>query len=397
MTTSDNWCAIVNSVRPGAEVVFAAGDYAQPCSIRVSGVSGTNILIRSESEDQRARFTYAEATSNVIQVFGSYVTIRGFEFKPNSADVHSLRIMAKAKNVTVERNRFGGVGNVAVSANSGNTANLVIRDNVFLNLENTPVYIGCHDGSCSSTNLLFEQNYINGVRASDPNSIGYGIEVKLNSWGVIRDNTIVNTKGPPIMVYGSSRDDSVSIIEGNYVEGSRYEGGIVIGGGPAIVRNNIAVNNGYGGISAQNYNGRNLQRKVWIVFNTLIKNGDSGINVQGWGNGADNVIAYNAILPSSTLPVLRPSNPLGSIVGNVACAATCFVNANTAPYDLWPRSQSLLVDAAVGTNSAWIPVDDFMGERRGQLPDIGAMERGQSINDHRVSGMSLRPSRSTGR
>jgi hypothetical protein len=33
--------------------------------------------------------------------------------------------------------------------------------------------------------------------------VGYGLQVKLNSTAVIRDNVIVDTKGPGIMVYGA--------------------------------------------------------------------------------------------------------------------------------------------------------------------------------------------------
>jgi hypothetical protein len=301
--------------------------------------------------------------------------------------------MGGVRNVTVERNLFLGSGNVSVSANTGNTSDLFIRDNVFLNLESTAVYIGCHDGSCVSANLLFERNYVNGVRASDPNSVGYGIEVKLNSWGVLRDNTIVNTKGPPIMTYGIAQGSQSSTIEGNYVEGSRNEGGIVIGGGPAIVRNNIAVNNSYGGISAQNYSRRNLQRNVWIVHNTVINNGDSGINTQGWSSDSNNVIANNAILPRPQTMSLRPSAPAGTIIGNVTCTASCFINAINVPYDFWPVAQSPLVHASQTGSVAWKALDDFMGAVRGEQPDVGAMERGPATGEHRVGPRSLRPPR----
>ncbi len=371
------WCSIVNQAQPGSEIVFAPGAYSEPCSIRASGTAAAGIVIRSEndSSNARARLTYAGATSNVLQVFGSYLTIRGFEFRPNSDAVISLRIMGGAQSLTVERNVFGGFGNVALSANSGSTANLVIRDNMFLDLENTAVYVGCHDGSCVSTNLLFERNFIRGVRASDPNSVGYGIEVKLNSWGLVRDNTIVNTKGPPIMTYGLQQGDQASTIEGNYVEGSREEGGIVIGGGPAIVRNNIAVNNAYGGISAQDYNRRHLQRNVWIVHNTLINNGDSGINTQGWSAGANNVIANNAILPKAYTVALRPAMPAGTIVGNVTCTPACFVNAIAAPYDFWPAERSPLMDVAQPGSEVLKIFDEFMGAPRGPRPAAGGLER----------------------
>ena len=75
------------------------------------------------------------------------------------------------------------------------------------------MYFGCHDGTwCILTDLVVERNYIRGVRASDP-EIGYGFQVKLNSVAVIRDNVIVDTKGPGIMVYGAHNLTAVSVIE----------------------------------------------------------------------------------------------------------------------------------------------------------------------------------------
>jgi len=73
------------------------------------------------------------------------------------------------------------------------------------------------------------------------------------------------------------------------VEGSGTEGGIVVGGGPANVRNNMLVDNAYGGVSCQDYNGRNLQANVWVVHNTMLDNGDSGINVAAWREGRGNI------------------------------------------------------------------------------------------------------------
>ena len=171
----------MNSARPKYQIVFAAGNYSAPCAIRISGTADKGIVLRSEDDERPAVLDYSGSTSNVTEIYGAYLTIRGLEFRPNSEDVISIRIMGGARNITIERDRFSGVGNVAISANSGNTTNLTIRDNVFIRLKNTPIYIGCHDGNCSSSNLVFERNYIDKVRAADTNSIGYGIEVKLNS------------------------------------------------------------------------------------------------------------------------------------------------------------------------------------------------------------------------
>ena len=93
---------------------------------------------------------------------------------------------------------------------------------------------------------MVERNLIDGVTTPyDANAIGYGVQIKLNSFATIRDNSIYRTKGPGIMVYGSNQGGQASLLEGNYVEGSMQEGGIVIGGGPAVVRNNILVGNAY--------------------------------------------------------------------------------------------------------------------------------------------------------
>src|SRR5262245_6160549 len=68
LTPSHTWCAAVNAARPGDEIVFAPGQYREPCSIRVSGSAAAEILIRTESETDRATLTYPGSTANVIEV-----------------------------------------------------------------------------------------------------------------------------------------------------------------------------------------------------------------------------------------------------------------------------------------------------------------------------------------
>jgi hypothetical protein len=94
---------------------------------------------------------------------------------------------------------------------------------------------------------------------------------------------------------------------------------------------------------------------------------------------------------------LRPFAPPGTISGNVMCTAACFVNAVTAPYDLWPRAQGPLIDVAHPGSVRWKTLDDFMGEERGTRPDAGAMERVPAASEHRVGPGSPRPPRVSGR
>jgi hypothetical protein len=88
--------------------------------------------------------------------------------------------------------------------------------------------------------------------------IGYGIQVKLNSAGVICDNVVGDTKGPGIMVYVAVDDGRGIMVERNFVRGFLRSSGIVGSGGPAIVRNNILGGNRGGGIGLEDYAARGL-------------------------------------------------------------------------------------------------------------------------------------------
>jgi hypothetical protein len=381
---TDDWCGVVNTTIPGDEVVFTPGSYPDTCWISAAGSPSAPIVIRSQSEEpgQRAIFTYSGNAANVIELRdAAYLILRGFAFSSTQDGVDAIRIR-RANDVIIERNRFQGIGGVSIVANDSSTQRITVRDNEFKDLKSTGLYFGCHDGvTCFATDIVVERNLIDGVTTPyNPSFIGYGIQFKLNSYGTIRANTIYRTKGPGVMVYGSTRNDPPSIIERNYIEGSATEGGIVIGGGPAIVRNNILVGNAYGGISAQNYKSWNLQQKIWIVHNTLLNNDNSGINVEGWASGSGNVIAYNAIVPKSDTPVFYPSSPAGTIVGNMTCTESCFIHATTPPYNLHPAIGSMLVDAAGGGSEPWRPVDDFYAQRRGGVADVGAVEQDPSTS-----------------
>ena len=392
---ADAWCATINNAIPGDTILLKPGAYSTPCWIQAQGTTASPIVVRSENPamGQRALFNYGGNTSNVIDIGAVYLTLKDLDFGPTQDGVDAIRFRG-GHDVVIERNIFTGIGGVSVVSNDTPIQRITVRGNTLKDLKSTGMYFGNHDGTCCyATDLLIEGNLIDGVAPPD-SSVGYGLEIKLNSYGTIRDNSVYRTKGPGIMVYGSNRNDPPSIIEGNYVEASRTDGGIVVGGGPAIVRNNVTVGNAYGGVSAQNYNGRNLQQNVWIIHNTVLNNQDAGINVSGWTGGSGNVIAYNAILPLAGTSAIRGSTN-ATVSGNVTCssAAACFVQGQTAPYDLWPVNGGVLVDAAGTGSEAWRPVDDFMGVARGGSADVGAFERTGASAEHRVGGGSARPVR----
>jgi len=378
----DPWCTVVNAAAPGDTILFGAGTYPDTCSIVASGMSGARITLRSQTAApaDRAFLAYAGTSSNIIDVYGSYITIRWLTFGPTAAGagVNPLKLRSNNIGIVIDQNVFQGT-DIAVAANSGGVTyqDISVTNNVLTNLQSTGLYFGCHDGiSCHALNILIRGNLIHTVQPGD--GVGYGLEIKLNSYATIVENTVYGSQGPGIEVYGSNRGDPPSVVERNYVEGAVTDAGINVGGGPAIVRNNIVVGNQYNGIWAQDYNSRGLQQNVWIVNNTILNNQTGGIKVSNWQTGAGNVLAFNAIAPLGGTPALTPASPIADVfTGNTTCtpATGCFDQPNTAPYDLWPVAAGPLIGAAGFGTESWRVTDDFLCASRGSAADVGAMQR----------------------
>ncbi len=394
----DAWCSVVNAAAPGDTIVFGAGSYPDTCSISVSGTTLAPITLRSQSSapSDRAVLAYSGTSSNIIDVYGSYLVFRWLTFGPTAAGagVNPIKLRSSVTGVVIDQNVFQGT-DIAVAANSSGSTyqNIWVTNNVLKNLQSTGLYFGCHDGSsCHALNILIRGNLIQSVLPGD--GVGYGLEIKLNSYATIIENTVYDSQGPGIEVYGSNRGDPPSVVERNYVEGAVNDAGINVGGGPAIVRNNIVVGNGYNGIWAQDYGGRGLQQNVWIVANTVLNNQTGGIKVSNWLASAGNVLAFNAIAPLGATPALSPPAPVAdTLLGNMTCspAAVCFDQPGAAPYDLWPIAAGPLIGAAGSGAEAWRVADDFQCAPRGSAADTGAMQRTSPGNGPPLGGGNARP------
>ena len=393
--TPANWCGAINGAAPGTTFILAPGSYTDSCHITASGTAAAPITIRSQSSAtaSHANLVYNGTASNTIDLGGSYIAIRWLTIGPSQDGVDGIRIRSTHDDL-IEENLFQSVGGVGVPNNDGgSTPRITIRNNVFNNGKSTVIYLGCHGGTaCHSPDALVEGNLINGALPGD--GVGSGVQIKLNSYATVRDNTIYNTTGAGIIIYGSDEGDPASVVEGNYVEGAQNDAGINAAGGPTIVRNNVVVANANFGIWAQDYNGRNLQANVWFVQNTALNNQLGGIGVQNWQAGRGNVLAFNAIVPLSGTSAYDPSSP-GTITGNVSCspAASCFDQPATKPFDLWPVSGGPLIGAAGTGAEPWRPFDDFMGILRGSAADAGAFQRTGSGTGPAVGGGGARPPR----
>lgn len=391
---SNNWCKEINGVAPGTTVVMAAGIYTSPCAIRSSGTAASPIVIRAGNPPPNGVvLAYHGTTSNVLDVYGDYLEFEWLTFTNMQKSVDAIRIRS-GHDVTVLENNFENLGGTAIVFDGDGTVDRIsVLGNTIQNSKYTPIYLGCQDGiQCHATNVLVENNFINGVHPVS-GEVGYGMEIKLNSFGTVRNNTVYDTHGPCIEIYGSDSGEPATLVEGNYVQGSVTDAGINISGGPAIVLNNVSVGNAYGGIYAEDYHNLGLQKNVWIAFNTVIANKTGGIVVQNWSAADANVLAYNAIGTSSGVPSIEPPYPAGTILTNVKCepATTCFDQPVSAPYDLWPLSGGPLIGAVSQGTQPWRPSTDFMGIPRGSGADVGAFQRTGVGNGPAIGGGKIRP------
>lgn len=371
ITPDADLCAALDTLEPGQELVLQPGDYRAGCVVRRGGLPGMPIVIRAADPEKRPRLGTDGRALNLLQIRAGDIVIRGVDFGPGG-DTDGVRIIF-GNRVTIENCRFSQLGGIAVVANHTSVDELTVRRNVILDSSATGMYFGCHDGvRCSVTRLLVERNYIHGVKAP-PGQIGYGLEVKLNSTGAVRDNIIVNTKGPGIMVYGSQDLVGMSVVERNFVSGSSGSSGIVIGGGPALVRNNVATDNFDAGIGLENYNRRGLLRAITVVHNTIYNNHTAGIGVPDQGP-VEAFLTANAVHARAGTPALPAPRAGLRLGGNIDCTwVPCF--ASPATLNFSPYLGSVLMGGSAPSQAATVPSDDFLGSRRGLLPTVGAIER----------------------
>jgi hypothetical protein len=365
-------CAALSQLQAGDELVLQPGDYLGGCKVRQGGAPGRPIVIRSADPAEPARLTRSGPAVNMLEIHASDLVIRGLAFGPTVTDADGVRIITGSR-IAVEGCRFTQMGGIAVVANHSSLQDLSVRDNVITDSAATAMYFGCLDGmGCRIGGLLVAGNYIRNVTAP-PGEIGYGIEVKLNTGGIVRDNVIIDTKGPGIMVYGARDLVTVSVVERNFTRGSRTSSGIVVGGGPAIVRNNVAGWNFEGGIGLENYKQRGLLRGITVAHNTVYANREGGILVPGSGP-LEAALLNNAAGGGAGAPAL-PSPRAGlRLMGNLDCSwMACF--ANPEGLDFSPFSGSLLNGLGVARALDGIPSDDYFGVARRTPPTIGAIER----------------------
>lgn len=373
-----NLCAEINSLQPGEILNLMPGDHRGPCKIRRGGMAGAPIVIQAHSQTEKPRIVYEGQDSNVFEIVADYVTLRGLKIGPTKRNVDGVRILAHA-GITVEDCEFSQLGGIAIAATRTNVDGLFVRRNIVVDSSATAMYFGCHDGAgCQISNLSVERNFIKGVDAPDP-EIGYGIQLKLNTTGVVSDNVIAHTKGPGIMVYGSSDQSRPSLIERNFVTGSRQSSGVLIGGGPVQVRNNIVSDNFQGGVTLQDYADRGLLRKISVVNNTSFKNASGAFVVPPQAALSEVLFALNAAVMSEGAQAFPRRQTGLNLRQNIDCTTSaCFTDTFSLNFSPTPASPLSRVRKL---KNSGLPPDDYFGRsRKGRLTAGAVAFSGPSIH-----------------
>jgi hypothetical protein len=367
----DDFCRIINDPASGNEIELRQGEYRGPCTIRRGGTADRPLVIRGQDILHRPRLVYEGESANVLDVRADHVVIQGLAFGGTRRNVDGIRIRA-SRDIAVRDCVFESMGGIAIVANQSNLQRLAVTGNTVSRSNATAMYFGCHDGhTCRVSDIVIEKNLIDGVEAAEK-EVGYGIQVKLNSSAIIRDNVIKNTKGPGIMIYGAQDLSVESLIERNFISGSRTSSGIVIGGGPALARNNIAAGNTLAGIALHDYAQRGLLRNIKVGFNTLWDNGKAAIAAAP-DKVAESSMVGNVGAASAPGSLFPPAQKGLADLDNLACDRSCFADPDR--FDFSPARSSLLDHRALGTDIAsWFPQDDFFAQHRGSPLKIGAVE-----------------------
>jgi nitrous oxidase accessory protein NosD len=375
-------CAAIRALEPGVELMLAPGDHPAGCGIRRGGAPGAPVVIRAADLAARPRLVYEGTRSNVLDIRADHVLVRGLRFGPTQADVDAIRIYAN-RGVTVEDCEFSEIRGIPLVANHISLRGLTVQRNTFLDSRSTAMYFGCHDGAaCAVTDAVIERNYVRRTGVG-PDGVAFGLQIKLNSAAVVRDNVIAQPRGPGIMVYGARDPQRTSLVERNVVHGSAQSAGIVIGGGPVVVRNNVSTGNAEGGLLLEDYGRRGLLRQISIVHNTVYGNSRGGIVLRG-GVPHDVVIANNAVHVNGA-PIgwgligwgrgrAWPEPGAGvAVTGNVDCSTgpSCFADPEVRNFS----PTRVLAGAGVPRAEVGMPSDDLLGVRRGTPPTVGALER----------------------
>ncbi len=383
----DDLFARLAALVAGDEVIVHAGTYTTPGQVLVTwaGTEAAPIVVRAAPG---ARPVIAGMPSqNVLDLGGSYFTLRGFEVRGGS---HGVRLAA-TDHATLEDLVLHDLGDVGISCNRpGQHCSFVtLRRNEIYDTGKAAggtgegMYLGCTAAACTFRDSLVEGNYVHDLGGDQ----GDGIEIKTGAANVVvRDNVIVRSKYPGITMYGFAGSAPPNIVERNLVWTTQDNGIQIVG--QVRVRNNIVLGAAANGIHSKASDGH-LPIDLEIVNNTVVDAVGACLKANDWDGAtgpAGRRLANNALYCEAGAAIdLAGGAPGALLVGNVGrgtsnapagfVAGRSLIEDLIAPGagDVYPRAGSPLEN---GGDGPLAPGTDFDGcGRRGPVSEVGAYER----------------------
>ena len=388
--------------------------------ITAEGTAESPIIIKAAEGEKRPLIsTQTDIVQNTFNLAGnaSYITIKGLEITNGNHEDAVKMYGEHVSHITLEDLDLHNVSigiRVATDADHLLIRNNHIHDTGQRRLDEfgslrgfatgEGMYLGCHQGDCSLSDSVIENNLIHD--SSPEAEQGDGIEMKTRSHdNVIRNNVVYNMGSKRFSDYGgilvwgwADAPDTEgwgdNIVEGNVVWGNVSINDVGIEAiSHAKVRNNIVFNVHTGLASNPQFNGGlylNIPVKdVDLVNNTVF---ETNIGARLIWETTENAVFANNIIHSAdsiadSVALSCRTNLTGTFVknvvnGNFSCEKPnqgffTRTNLNALVQDVnamnfWvnPSAFSLLGQGA----AEYAPATDFNGSERGQVVDIGAYQ-----------------------
>ncbi|MBA3465412.1 MAG: right-handed parallel beta-helix repeat-containing protein [Deltaproteobacteria bacterium] len=382
---TDDLFARLRNLQAGDEVIVNAGTYTTTGLLQVTwaGTPQQPIIVRGA--DGARPIIQGTPNQNVIDLGGSYWTLKNFEIRGGS---HGVRLAA-SDHAVLEDLVLHSLGDVGISCNrpGQDCYQMTIRHNEIYNtgLSSTGegMYLGGNDATNIFRDSIVERNYIHDMGGSQ----GDGIEIKTGATGVIvRDNVIIRAKYPAITMYGYAGSGAQNIVERNYIH-TTVDNGIQIVG-QVIVRNNIVLAAGANGIQSKPSQAETPKDLV-IAHNTIVGSGGPCLKSNDWATAQNQRVTNNALYCTGGTAIdLNGGAPNATLANNIGLgtsnAPMGFRAGTSVAADLgtamkvYPPAGSMLINAGITTNPV---IEDFNGMVRGDgMPDVGAYEHTATTN-----------------
>ena len=383
--SGDDLFGRLRMLQPGDEVVVHAGTYTTPGFLQVTwaGTAQAPIIVRGA--DGERPIIQGTPSQNIIDLSGSYFTLKNFELKGGS---HGVRLGA-TDHASLEDLVLHDLGDVGISCNrpGQDCSQITIRHDEIYDTGKAGTGEGMYLGGNDATNIfrdsLVERNYVHDLGGDQ----GDGIEIKTGAFGnVIRDNVIVRAKYPAITMYGYTGGGAANIVERNFIWTTMDNGIQIVG--QVVVRNNIIVGAGANGIQSKASQAQ-TPHDLSITHNTIVMAAGPCLKSNDWATATNQVVANNALYCAGGTAIdLNGGAPNATVTGNMGLgtsnAATGFRMGSSIAADLgsatkpYPPVGSMLINGGDPSKAA---LEDFNGTVRSDgMPDVGAYEHTTDTN-----------------